>query len=43
MEYNVAPLNISIFYKAQKVWETIRMSENEQYAELITPHDNTHV
>ncbi len=42
IKYGITPLNISIFYKPQKVWDTIRISENEQYNELITPHNNSH-
>ncbi len=40
IKYNIAPLNISNYYKAQKVWETI--SENDQYNDMVTPHNNTH-
>ncbi len=42
IKYGITPLNISTFYKAQKVWNTIGISENEQYNELITPHNNFH-
>ncbi len=42
IKYNIAPLNISNYYKAQKVWETIRISENDQYNKMVTPHNNTH-
>ncbi len=42
IKYNIAPLNISNYYKAQNVWETIRISENDQYNEMVTPHNNTH-
>ncbi len=42
IKYNIAPLNISNSYKAQKVWETIRISENDQYNKIVTPYNNTH-
>ncbi len=42
IKYNIAPLNISNFHKAQKIWETIRISENEQFEELVTPRNNSH-
>ncbi len=31
IKYGITPLNTSILYKAQKVWNTIKISENEQY------------
>ncbi len=42
IKYNIAPLNISNYYKAQKVWETIRISENDQYNEMVIPQNNAH-
>ncbi len=42
LKYGITPLNIFIFHKAQKVWNTIRTSENEQYNELITPQNSSH-
>ena len=35
IKYNIIPLNISIHCKAQQTWETIRMSGNAQYEDLI--------
>ncbi len=40
-KYGITPLNISIFQRAKQFWETIRISENEQYTKLITPHTHT--
>jgi len=42
IKYNITPLNISTHYKAQKTWETIRISENAQYEELISGRNNKH-
>ena len=42
IKYKITPLNISNYYKAQNIWETIKTSENQQYAELITPKNNSH-
>ena len=42
IKYNITPLNISSYYKAQKTWETIRIRENAQYEELMTERYNTH-
>ena len=42
IKYNISPLNISSYYKAKKTWETIRISENDQYEELVTERNNTH-
>ena len=42
MKYNIAPLNITNYHKALKTWETIRISEIEQYNTLIIQHNNTH-
>ncbi len=42
IKYNITPLNISNHQKAKNTWETIRLSEPEQYDMLVTPHDNTH-
>ena len=41
-KYNIAPLNITNYHKALKTWETIRISEIEQYNTLIIKHNNTH-
>ncbi len=35
-------LSLSNYYKAQNTWETTRISESEQYEELVTPRNNTH-
>ncbi len=42
IKYNIAPSNISNFHKPQKIWESIRICENEQYEELVTPRNNSH-
>ncbi len=42
IKYNITPLNISIYQKAIKIWETIKTSEIQQYNNLITPHDKIH-
>ncbi len=42
IKYNIAPLNIANYYKAQNTWETIKISENIKYEELVTQHNNTH-
>ncbi len=42
INYNVAPLNISNYHKALRIWETIKISEQEQFNKLVTPHNNTH-
>ncbi len=41
-KYNITPLNISTYYKAQRIWATIQASEPEQYEMLVTPRPNTH-
>ena len=41
-KYNITPLNITNYYKARRTWETIRISETEQYEELVTERDNNH-
>ncbi len=42
MKYNITPLNISNHYTAQRTWETIGVSENEQFKQLVTERDNNH-
>ena len=42
IKYNITPLNISNYYKAQKTWETIRISENAHYEVLVTERNNSH-
>ena len=42
IKYSITPLNISNHYKAQKTWETIKISENAQYEVLVTERNNTH-
>lgn len=42
IKYNIAPLSIVNYHKAQNTWETIKISENLQFEELVTPHNNTH-
>ena len=42
IKYNIAPLNIANYCKAQNTWETIKISENLQYEKLTTIHINTH-
>lgn len=41
-KYNITPINVSIHQKALKVWETLRISEPEQFEPLVTPHLNIH-
>ncbi len=41
-KYNITPLIISNYNKSLKIWETIRISEPEQYEDLVTPHNNSH-
>ncbi len=36
IKYNITPLNISNHHKAQNTWESIKVSEQEQYNALIT-------
>ncbi len=42
MKYNITPLGISNYEKSLKIWETLRISEPEQYENLVTPHNNSH-
>ncbi len=42
VKYNITPLNISIYYKSLKIWETIRTTENVLYEELVTERNNIH-
>ncbi len=42
MKYNTTPLNILNFKKTQEIGKTIKISEPEQYEELIRPYNNTH-
>ncbi len=42
VKYNIAPLNISNYHKALRIWVTIKISEQEQFNKLVTPHNNTH-
>ncbi len=41
IKYNIAPLNIANYYKAQNTWESIKISENIQYEELVTRNTHT--
>ncbi len=42
INYNITPLNIFNHHKTQNTWESIKVSEQEQYNALITPHTNIH-
>ena len=42
IKYNVTPLNIINYQKALNTWETIKMSEIDQYNILTTPNNNSH-
>jgi len=42
IKYNITPLNIINYNKALNTWETLKISENEQYNMLIIPNNNTH-
>ena len=42
IKYNITPLNIINYHKAINTWETIKISENQQYNLLTTPHNITH-
>ncbi len=42
IKYKITPLNISIYRKALNIWETIEVSENQQYNILVTPHNTAH-
>ncbi len=42
IKYNINLLNISVHQKEQKIWETIRVTENEHYNMLVIPHANKH-
>ncbi len=41
-KFNIAPFNISIHTKALKIWETIELTAEHLYTELIRPRDNKH-
>ncbi len=40
--YNIIPLNIFNRQKALKTWETIRLTENALYEELVAERNNSH-
>ena len=42
LKNNVTPLNVAIHEKAKNIWETIRVSEPDQYETLVTPQLNSH-
>ncbi len=42
IKYGITPLNILNYQRALNTWETIKVSENDQYNTLITPHNNIH-
>lgn len=42
IKYNITPLNICNYNKAVNIWETIKISENEQYEELTGLRNKIH-
>lgn len=42
IKYNITPLNIINYHKALNTWETISVSEMDQYNTLTTPHNTSH-
>ena len=40
--HNIKPFNISTHNKACKIWQTVRLTQEEQYEELVTPRNTTH-
>ncbi len=42
IKYNITPSNMINYQKALNTWETIKISEVDQYNTLTTPHNNFH-
>ena len=42
LKYDIKPLNITLHAKAQKIWETIRMTEPDHYDQLTQRFDYNH-
>ncbi len=42
IKYKITHLNISIHHKALNIWETIKISENQQCNTLVIPHMYVH-
>ncbi len=42
IKYNIAPLNIYNYQSALKTWETIKISDREQYNALVIPYHTSH-
>lgn len=40
-KFNITPLSTSNHYKAQRVWETIKLNENELYDKLSASRNYT--
>ncbi len=41
-KYNITPCNISLYNKACKIWENIRINEEETYCNLTQPTERIH-
>ena len=40
--YNITPLNIFTHMKATKIWETVKLTHEEEYEELVRPRNRSH-
>ena len=40
--YNITPINTSIHIKANKIWNTIRITQEQEYHDLVRPRNRAH-